>query len=768
MKTFLGHNPHILDGISLEIKPYHPLLNSALVEHPKVKEVKRKDFNGVRIVVSDKDFLLITNSRTDLKMKLNNLKGTIICEEEDERKTIIIKPISGAEIIPDWDVEVRKVFNDHLSQYKHEVIKIPAESVQHVIEYSRDCRKQYKNLHMLVDTDQLVIAGKIDYVNEISEHVIQICTTQTKISSCLKMPKRKIIFLKMFCKKELKELSSDIKVELQEEMITYEGSADRFAHFKKHIESLASRIVEVNMVLNLEQYELLCSQKGVKKIYETLQTHNLDALCEFEPHLSEISDCPPYKVFESDRSLKQSPSFDLWFISSSQEHCRRADGRIKLLCEQKKVRKLTSVMYSACHQPQWSEWVKKLTMEFFCIVHVYKNTLVVTGEALLFQGADICETIMDFLVSQTSVNEDVVYTASQWEVIKHSNQLIGVKEQALQLKVKLSLPSGQQGHNSIVCHITGEMDKVASVKVQLSMLKKIVHQTQYKVDMHYGARKILTMIEGNLKALEREYDAVIECDIASCSPEKLSDTSNTAQLSFHATLRNNRIAVYIGDFTQHSGHAVTILNFLSNIKSCQDTIKMLQNGGGQVVIESLKEALANRPDQFIADYDNCSTIETEHGKLKCMHLIHCIIPESTQARDGSKLLMRLMRSTLLPAIQTGTVLINAPTFSPLMYCPKIFGESIAAVLVECDKVTDIRIYFQDKGQEQVFKNTLSEKDFRIQEEVGTNPVAQSPPVKLRSLVPHQERPPVFLAQGDMLETKVDTFIQYLKNNVITP
>jgi len=378
-----------------------------------------------------------------------------------------------------------------------------------------------------------------------------------------------------------------------------------------------------------------------------------------------------------------------------------------------------------------------------------------------------------FLAEQSDIPVCVEFQISEWRVLRKncSSEIVGVKNQAKKKNVKVVFPRYNTTASTATITLSGEPAAVSDIKVQVEMLKANVYQKITKIAGVPALMHVLKGMEDELKVLESNHKAVIEVDIESGENGASGPAGILPQKLCGATAPDaTQVSVFAGDFTQHQ-HVGTLINFITplpNVK--QGTMKLLIDAGRA----ELQTDFEDKVSQFVS-LNPPQVIKSKHGKLKCMQLLHCVIPPWSGGNQNETFFLEQALKAVLGIIRFhGSLLITPATSLPFKYPPDVFASKVVEVLVNKPvgiHSSDIQaiIYVDELSHASHFEECLKAQNFQINVSVSQQGLANpnAPQVRKPTIVKASTKAItnpfssfIKVSRGDMLQHQVTTYMHF--------
>jgi len=703
--------------------------------------------------ISDEKSSFLQRTLGELNKELEEVHASASIEDEANGKLISIKPLPGSGDLSNWEDCINSVFLSHLSDFREERLSFPKEAKLKVLEYLETVRKEHPKLYVSAIENTLVIAGNGDVVNQVLEKVSKISEEAQITHTDFPLPKKHIKYLHKFCRRDLDSVTPSVKYNLDPEtgIISVTANTRGLQAFMQLIDEKTASISEKTMKLTPDCHKLLNSKKGIEKVESVVGSRISRLVYDFEVTTSQGHDGGDVTLYH------------LCFLSTEKEVCREVVKDLKSHVKERTVN-VSQTMLKVCSSQEWKKFEQQLTSEFFVFISVKSNEIVVTGELIAVDG--IADKIQKFLAEQTNIQVRLELQISEWRVLRDncSSEITGVKDQAKTRNVKVVFPRQDTTASTVKVTLQGEPDAVSDIKVQVEMLKAKVHQKITKVAGVPALMHVLKGMEDKLKVLESGYKAVIEVDIES-GENGASDPAEPAgvlpQKLCGATAPDaTQVSVFTGDFTQHQ-HVGTLINFITpnhNVK--QGTMKLLIDAGGAEVQTDFEDRIS----QFMS-LNPPQVIKSRYGKLKCMQLLHCVIPPWSGGNQNEAFYLEEALKAALCSIRLhDTLLITPATSVPFKYPTDIFASKVVEVLVNKPvgiHSSDIQavVYVDELSHASQFEDCLKAQNFQINVSVS-----QQGPASPNA--PQVRKPNIVKASVKAITSPISSFIKVTKGDML--
>lgn len=614
---------------------------------------------------------------------------------------VTIKPLSEAGDFHDWEERVSSALDEHFADYKREEHHLPEEARADVLTHTIGISRNHPELFVDSSSDTITLAGRVHLVDHVITEVNDICQAAEVVCTDIKLPPKYVKYLKKFCDRELQKVHQvQYQFHCEEGFITVQANPKALQRFQDRIDQKAKEGFEESVLLALEAYNLLSSTRGRSKIEEAI------------PRISNL-----VYEFEAITPGDGKYSHQLFFLSPDKQLAREAVKLIEPLTAQRTL-PLSKEQLNVCQStdPGWIDCKEQLTREFFVLITVSSDSVVVTGESIVLDGPNnVVTKIKHFLEEKLSVEDRLDYEVSEWRVIKSNmnTKLDAVKKQAQARNVKLVVPKEKLTSKAVFL-IQGEPAAVLDIKTQLDMLRKDVQVKVEKVRDIPGLMLILKSLEDRLQVLETKHQAVIEVDIESGdngASAKAATSSVVDQpvkvLTATSTQYGTVVTIFMGNFTQVPT-AGTIINFLSPDPNYRiGSLKAIIDAGGSDV----QREIQTRVDQcFQLRY--AQVFKTKHGNLKCSQLIHCIIPIWRGGNDDeAEYFHEALGTALGSSTRFSMTVIMSATMNPFNYPVDVFAKKVAEAVAQ--SALEVAICIEDLSHADEFEKSLQTMDFVI-------------------------------------------------------
>ena len=775
---------HCLGSNHLTLQEYYPFMELPLVneEHqqndPADTDVAQKPQTPVKSPpptkyvwgvqkekISNEKSIFLQRTLGELNRELEEVHASALIEDEANGKLISIKPLPGSGDLSDWEDSINRIFQTHLSNFREERQDFPKDAKLDILEYLETVRNEHPELYVSTTGNTLIIAGSSDVVNQVFERVSKISEEVQITHTDIPLPRKHIKYLHKFCRRDLDSVTPSVKYILDPEtgIISVTANPRGLQAFMQMVEEKTDSISEKTMKLTPDGYKLLHSKKGIEKIETETGPRITRLVYDFEVTTSQ----------EHDGALYQ-----LCFLSTEKEVCKEVVRALKHSVKERIVN-VSQTMLKVCSSQEWQKFEQQLTSEFFVSISVNSSKIVVTGELITVDG--IADRIHKFLAEQTNIQVCLEFKISEWRVLRDncSSEITGVKDQAKAKNVVVVLPRQNTTANTVTVTLRGEPAAVSDIKVQVEMLKANVHQKTTKVAGVPALMHVLKGMEDKLKVLESSYKAVIEVDIESGENGALGPAEPAGilpQKLCSATAPDaTQVSVFTGDFTQHQ-HVGTLINFITpNPNVQQGTMKLLIDAGGAEVQTDFEDKVS----QFMS-LNPPQVIKSRHGKLKCMLLLHCIIPPWNGGNQNEAFYLEEALKAALCSIKVhGSLLITPATSIPFKYPPDVFASKAVEVLVHKPvgmHSSDIQatIYVDELSHANHFEDCLKAQSFQINVSVSQQsptspnaPQVKKPNVVKASAITSPISSFIKVTKGDMLQHQVTVCMHFTELLVCT-
>jgi len=268
-------------------------------------------------------------------------------------------------------------------------------------------------------------------------------------------------------------------------------------------------------------------------------------------------------------------------------------------------------------------------------------------------------------------------------------------------------------------------------------------------------------MEDRLKVLETNRKVVIEVDVESGENGGMGSTQPTGELPQKvcgATAPDaTRVSVFTGDFTQQQ-HVGTIINFITpNPDVQQGHLKLLIEVGGAEVQSDFQEKIS----QFMG-LNPPQVFKSRHGQLKCMQLLHCVIPAWSGGNHKEALyLEESLKLAVNGAAKHSSLLIAPITSTPFKYPPDVFASKVTEVLASNPMSTystdvQIMIHIDDLSHANYFEECLKARNYQIH----TTAPHHGPKALTAS------RPDVRTTSAKAISSSIGSFIKVTKGDML--
>ena len=766
---------HCLGSHHLTLQEYYPFMELPLVneEHqqndanvaqepqtPVKSPPPTKYVWGVqKEKISNEKSIFLQRTLGELNRELEEVHASASIEKEANGKLISIKPLPGSGDLSDWEDSINSIFQSHLSNFREERRSFPREAKLDILEYLETVRNEHPELYVTTTENTLIIAGNGDIVNQVLERVYKISEEVQTTRTDVPVPRKHIKYLHKFCRRDLDSVTPSVKYTLDPEtgIISITANPKGLEAFMQMINEKTASISEKTMKLTPDGYKLLHSKKGIEKI-ET----------EAGPRISRL--VYDFEVTTSQERDSGSDAFhQLCFLSTEKEVCKDIVRALKPSVKERTV-DVSQTMLKVCSSQEWQKFEQQLTSEFFVSISVKSSKIVVTGELIAVDG--IADKIQKFLAEQTNIQVCLEFQISEWRVLRDncSSEITGVRDQAKTKNVVVVFPRQNTTASTVTVTLRGEPAAVSDIKVQVEMLKANVHHKTTKVAGVPALMHVLKGMEDKLKVLESSYKAVIEVDVES-GENGASGPAEPAgilpqKLCSATTPDATQVSVFTGDFTQHQ-HVGTLINFITpNPNVQQGTMKLLIDAGGAEVQTNFEDKVS----QFMS-LNPSQVIKSRHGKLKCMLLLHCIIPPWNGGNQNEAFYLEETLKAALCSIKVhGSLLITPVTSLPFKYPPDVFASKVVEVLVHKPVSTDIQaiIYVDELSHANHFEDCLKAQNCQVNVSVShQGPASPSVPQVSKHIVKASAKAitsPISsfikVTKGDMLQHQVTTCMHF--------
>ena len=771
VQKVLSYPQHILGQTPLTIKEYQPFIDplptfqaeqfpeESIVQQPMVtsSHAVRHIWSAQKQKVSTNQQHFLQNTLSELNEELEPLKASASIKTEASVPHLLVTPLSDAGSIPDWEERVADILHKHFEDFKEAEYSFPSQAKGDVLEYTTNIRNDHPKLYVRPSGNVLTVAGMSDLVDEILEKVADICQSFQVVVTDLEFPRKHILYLTKFCTREMENVSPPVeyyKPDPDSSTITVRANPMALQAFQDLLDAKMQTIHEKTIQLSPEAYKLLFSQKGFEMIETTTTISRL------------VYD------FEDITTKDGTPTHQLCLLSPEKETAKTAATRLKS-CTSEKTIHLTQTKLSVCSSadPGWRQFEQKLTKEFFILITVKDDMVVVTGESIALEGpGGIPAKIEQFLDEQVCTEDHLQYEVSEWKVIKESlkNELDGVKHQSKLKKVAL-VPPKESAASKATFIIKGEPAAVLDIKTQLEMLRKNVHKKETKIRDVAGLVRVLQSMEDRLHILEQNHKAAIEVDVERGDNGATGNFQQTGAFPQRVCVSISpdatRVTVFMGDFTQYPQMG-TLINFLTrdpNYK--QGKLKSIIEAGGSEVQDDIQSKIS----QFMM-LNYSQVFKSKHGHLGCMQLLHCVVPQwSGGSQNEAFCLEEALQQAFQTSTQFGSVVVTPATSPPFKYPAKIFAEKVIDTLgtsAATGHSSDVHVFVDDLSQAREFEECLTAKNYQIVNKTpattagatATSPTLTSPMKKVRTstmrAVSSQIDSFITLTRGSMLEHQV--------------
>ena len=702
--------------------------------------------------VSNEKGIFLQRTLGELNKELEEVHASASIQDETNGKLISIKPLPGSGDMCNWEDSINRVFRRHLSDFREERQNFPSQAKLDILEYLETVRNEHSELHVSTTENTLVIAGQGDVINQVLEKVSKISEEAQITHTDLPLPRKHIKYLHKFCRHDLDSVPSvEYNLDTNTGSISVTANPRGLQAFKQLIDEKTASISEKTMKLTPDCYKLLNSKKGIEKVETVVGPRISRLVYDFEVTTSQEHD-------GGDVALHH-----LCFLSTEKEVCREVVKDLKSRVKDRTVN-VSQTMLKVCSSQEWQKFVQQFTSEFFVLISVKSHEIVVTGELIALDG--IASKILNFLAEQTNIQVRVDFQISEWKVLKDncSSEIEGVKDQAKTRNVVVVFPRQNTAASTVTVTLRGEPAAVSDIKVQVEMLKPKVHHKLTKVAGVPALMHVLKGMEDKLKVLETNHKAVIEVDIES-GENGASDPAEPAgvlpQKLCGATAPDaTQVSVFTGDFTRHQ-HAGTLINFITptpNVK--QGALKLLIDAGGAEVQTDFEDKVS----QFMS-LNTPQVIKSKHGKLKCMLLLHCVIPPWSGGNQNEAFyLEEALKAALCSIGLHGSLLITPATSLPFKYPPDVFASKVVEVLVNKPvglHSSDIQaiIYVDELSHASHFEDCLKAQNFQINVSVS-----QQGPASPNA--PQVRKPTIVKASAKAITSPISSFIKVSKGDML--
>ena len=760
---------HCLGSYHLTLQEYYPFMELPLVneEHqqnnanvaqeprtPVKSPPPTKYVWGVqKEKISNEKSIFLQRTLGELNRELEEVLASASIEEEANGKSISIKPLPGSGDLSDWEDSINSIFQSHLSNFREERRSFPKEAKLGILEYVETVRNEHPELYVSTTENTLIIAGNGDVVNQVLERVSKISEEVQTTRTDVPVPRKHIKYLHKFCRRDLDSVTPSVKYTLDPEtgIISITANPKGLEAFMQMINEKTASISEKTMKLTPDGYKLLHSKKGIEKI-ET----------EAGPRISHL--VYDFEVTTSQEHDSGSAAFhQLCFLSTEKEVCKDIVRALKPLVKERTV-DVSQTILKVCSSQEWQKFEQQLTSEFFVSISVKSSKIVVTGELIAVDG--IADKIQKFLAEQTNIQVCLEFQISEWRVLRDncSSEITGVRDQAKTKNVVVVFPRQNTTASTVTVTLRGEPAAVPDIKVQVEMLKANVHHKTTKVAGVPALMHVLKGMEDKLKVLESSYKTVIEVDVES-GENGASGPAEPAgilpqKLCSATTPDATQVSVFTGDFTQHQ-HVGTLINFITpNPNVQQGTMKLLIDAGGAEVQTNFEDKVS----QFMS-LNPSQVIKSRHGKLKCMLLLHCIIPPWNGGNQNEAFYLEETLKAALCSIKVhGSLLITPVTSLPFKYPPDVFASKVVEVLVHKPvsmHSSDIQaiIYVDELSHANHFEDCLKAQNFQVNVSVShQGPTSPS--------IPQVSKPNIVKASAKAITSPISSFIKVTKGDML--
>ena len=736
------HQPNDLTDAKVAQKPQTPVKSP-----PPTKYV----WGVQKEKISNEKSIFLQRTLGELNKELEEVHASASIEDEANGKLISIKPLPGSGDLSDWEDSINSVFQTHLSDFREERQSFPKEAKLDILEYLETVRNEHPELYVSTIENTLIIAGNGDVVNQVLERVSKISEEVQITRTDVPLPRKHIKYLHKFCRRDLDSVTPSVKYTLDPEtgIIPITANPKGLEAFMQMIDEKTASISEKTMKLTPDGYKLLHSKKGIEKIETEAGPRITRLVYDFEVTTSQEHDSAAFH--------------QLCFLSTEKEVCKDIVRALKPSVKERTVN-VSQTMLKVCSSQEWQKFEQQLASEFFVLISVKSSEIVVTGELIAVDG--IADKIQKFLAEQTNIQVCLEFQISEWRVLRDncSSEITGVKDQAKTRNVVVVFPRPNTTASTVKVTLRGEPAAVSDIKVQVEMLKANVHQKTTKVAGVPALMHVLKGMEDKLKVLESSYKAVIEVDIESgengasgpAEPAGILPQKLCGATAPDAT----QVSVFTGDFTQHQ-HVGTIINFITpNPNVQQGTMKLLIDAGGAEVQTDFEDKVS----QFMS-LTPPQVIKSRHGKLKCMLLLHCIIPPWNGGNQNEAFyLEEALKAALCSTKLHGSLLITPATSLPFKYPPDVFASKVVEVLVHKPvgmHSSDIQatIYVDELSHANHFEDCLKAQNFQINVSVSQRSPA-SPNAPLVS------KPNIVKASAKAITSPISSFIKVTKGDML--
>ena len=762
----LKQEKHEVDGVFLSAVEYYPFMSIEEIDRPEtltapvgpsVQSIPkplpvsprpiRHAWSSHREQLTKEKCMYVQKTLGKLTTALEMVKANVTVEENSY--TVVISPVQLSGDISDWDIQVQKILNKHLSSYEEKSLEVPKEAPTEVYLYIMEVTGNQTEVYVYRKDEKLtIIAGRSDLVEEVFEKVSDLCESCQISQREIPLSKKHIRYLEKFCKQDLDSMNPPVQYSLDanSQCVRVTANPQSHAAFLELVQQKSASAVEKSLTLTVEQRNLLLSKT---KIHELLGTTLSHVVYEFEE--TSVGDGKVTHV--------------LVFLSSSEVPCKAARKIMKPYLHSVSLQ-VSPQKIRACSDQKWRALVSKLTDDNFALITVVeeRKEIIITGDKTLIE--DMKKQIEDFLSEHTSVDERVKVDLNVWKVISMNfeKEIEGVKSQAKTKKVIIRWPSRSTNDSGIEIIIRGEPDGVDDIKAQVEMLKVKVHMKEEKVAGVPAVVQVLHSVEDKLHVLETQHKVAIEVSLES-GQNGSSDTGERPRKVCSATAQDgSRVSIYTGDFTQNNDPVGTIVSFITPNPDVQvGNFRLLSRAGGDEVERDFRSKIA----QFMELKPN-TVFKTKHGQLRCTQLLHCVLPSWDDGDQQNKtwILEEAIKNILQNASIFGSLLLTPITSMPLQYPAEVFAQKFMDVITNRtasnSSLADIQvaIYVDELSHAEQFQQLLSTNNFQIHTRVPSVGSSSPAPQRQRAAVTKAKAISspissfITLTCGDMLQQQV--------------
>ena len=624
------------------------------------------EWNAIQIEVEPLEAKWFQCTLQELNDKLKHLNACCTVSKGSSLESplcLIVTPQDGSEAMSNWISEVRQVVDEVKSCFVKYSLPFPDGFHGEIL--SRAQEATGPNLLVRCSNGELVIGGHKDNVHQV-ELDLKYFIDEVLVRPEEKEYSRKCIrFLSYFSKHKLK--IDEVTYTLDDDVgrICVKGKLKGRQCFWDAVGNELKDMQEKSIPVSREQFKLLASERGTRKIEELMDVASSNVLYHLERDSTNCSllFLSPGHVMKG--TLKTVKNKFKGFLDSK-----------SLYVSQSKLR--------LCSDMKWRELVGGLENEAFISVTVDQSSssVIVSGEKIVVGDAYI--KIEKYFLEKCSREELLIMRYHEWKVIcSNFKQRTDAIERDLEKLVKIVWPKESTKDVTVTIILKGDPKGIDDAKVRLEALQKEVFHKEEKMSNIPAANKLLGSIEDKICVLESRYRASINVSLVNneLRPHSASATSSSSypHKLCGATLSNAvRVSLYSGDFTKH-GHVDAMFNLAQLCPDDSDTnlMQLFATESGSVLQDEFNSSVKDMfhiPPGFV--------IEMAHvGQLKCNHLFHSFLCCWLGGTHGEEFyLEKCLKNILHEAQHSNTILLDSVCSKPLNYPASVFAKKLITVL----------------------------------------------------------------------------------------